>query len=201
MLATRRQKSTFISLRARRGRLPCLVHCRNSRGEVRRFLIRKCRMTDLSDITALQDEIMAALPDRDLLAYTTADEFAQTLAEDYCIGAYRGGRLVMFSNMILNQVTPRHLGVHLGYSEEQVRQSVIYDTTFVASDFRGFGLQRLASWFKNWEARKLGAKEAIATVSPHNDASLRNIVSNGFTCVERREMYGGVDRLVMKKRI
>ena len=70
---------------------------------------------------------------------------------------------------------------------------------FVAPGVRGFGLQRLAAWFKDREARSIGAAEAIATVSPMNPASYRNIRASGFRVDARREMYGGLDRLVMKK--
>ena len=82
---------------------------------------------------------------------------------------------------------------------EQIARTVVYDTTFVSPDSRGFGLQRMAAWFKDLEARRIGAAEAIATVSPMNPASCRNIRASGFRVDARREMYGGLDRLVMKK--
>jgi len=148
---------------------------------------------------ALQEDVMLQLPREDIFVYTTEEEFCETLENDYCIAAFYGRRMVMFSNMILGRPTPRHLGFQLGYSEEQIARTVIYDTTFVSPDSRGFGLQRMAAWFKDLEARRIGAVEAIATVSPMNPASYRNILANGFRVDARREMYGGLDRLVMKK--
>lgn len=196
---SRTEKRRFTSIRARSGRLPCLVRCRNSSGAVRRFLVRKCTITDIAAIMALQDEVMDTLTDPDIFVYTTEEEFQETLENDYCIGAFCVRKMVMFSNMILNRITPRHLGVTLGYSNEQILRSVIYDTTFVTPDYRGFGLQRLAAWFKDKEAKRVGAGEAIATVSPKNPASYRNITANGFAAIAQREMYGGLDRLIMKK--
>lgn len=148
---------------------------------------------------SLQEDVMRQLPCEDIFVFTTEEELHETLENDYCIAAFCGRRMVMFSNMILGRPTPRHLGFQLGYSEAQIAQSVIYDTTFVSPDSRGFGLQRLAAWFKDQEARRIGAAEAIATVSPMNLASYRNIRANGFRVDARREMYGGLDRLVMKK--
>ena len=192
-------KHRLVNIRARHGRLPCLVHCRNRKGELRRFFVRKCTKDDLPAIMALQEDVMLQLPREDIFVVTTEEEFRETLENDYCIAAFSGRRMVMFSNMILGRPTSRHLGFQLGYDEEQIARSVIYDTTFVAPDTRGFGLQRLAAWFTDREARSIGAAEAIATVSPMNPASCRNILANGFRVDSRREMYGGLDRLVMKK--
>ena len=200
MLCERRiTKHRLVNIRARHGRLPCLVHCRSSKGDIRRFFVRRCTKADLAAILALQEDVMRQLPREDIFVYTTEEEFREALENDYCIAAFFGRRMVMFSNMILGRPTPRHLGFQLGYSEEQIARTVIYDTTFVSPDSRGFGLQRLAAWFKDREARRIGETEAIATVSPMNLASYRNIRANGFRVAARREMYGGLDRLVMKK--
>lgn len=48
-------------------------------------------------------------------------------------------------------------------------------------------------------ARELGAELAFVTVSPENPHSLNNVMKHGFEVYDRREMYGGIDRYILKK--
>ena len=50
-------------------------------------------------------------------------------------------------------------------------------------------------------AKALGAELGFVTVSPDNAFSLKNIMANGFEVLERRRMYGGRDRYILKKNI
>ena len=50
-------------------------------------------------------------------------------------------------------------------------------------------------------AEKLGAEEVLATVSPENAFSLRNIISEGFEVVSEKNMYGGYRRYIVRKKI
>ena len=107
MLSERRAtKHRLVNFRARHGRLPCLVHCRNRKGELRRFFVRRCTKADLPAILTLQEDVMRQLPREDIFVVTTEEEFLETLENDYCIAAFSGRRMVMFSNMILGRPTP-----------------------------------------------------------------------------------------------
>ncbi len=72
------------------------------------------------------------------------------------------------------------------------------DSAVVHPDWRGNGLQR-----KLLEAALPLVRPGIvgigATVSPENQYSLNNALACGFVIADRREMYGGYDRYLLKK--
>jgi ribosomal protein S18 acetylase RimI-like enzyme len=65
----------------------------------------------------------------------------------------------------------------------------------------GYGLQRFFIAQKDEIAISLRAREALATVSPDNAYSLRNLRANGFQVASEQEMYGGVTRFVLRKKL
>ena len=173
----------------------------NKSGEQKSLLLRRCTVHDIPEILLLQDQVEAALPDRNIFVKTTDIEIRESILLDYCVGAFDQGNLAGFTLMIYGRVTPRNLGTYFGYGEEQLRGCVTYDTAFVDPCCRGFGLQRLFSSLRNEEAIRCGAREAFATVSPDNLASLKNTLANGFEIVETRIMYTGVVRHILRKTI
>ena len=179
--------------------VPCMIPCKNVNGTEVPFEFRRCTAEDLAAIFALQERVVRALPMLELFACTTEAELAESLELDFCLGAYADDRLVMVSIMVTNRISPRNLGIYLGYEEARLLQTVTYDTTFVDPAFRGYGLQRLSFRFKDAEAAALGAREALATVAPDNDASLHNLLADGFAEVDRQSLYGGLDRMILRK--
>lgn len=178
--------------------VPCMIPCKNANGTEVPFEFRRCTAEHLSAIAALQERIVRALPTPELFARTTEAELAESLELDFCLGAYAGGTLAMVSIMVTNRISPRNLGICLGYEEARLLQTVTYDTTFVDPAFRGYGLQR-SIHLKDVEAAALGAREALATVAPGNDASLHNLLTDGFAEVDRQSLYGGLDRMILRK--
>ena len=179
--------------------LPMEAVFRNRRGEARHLTVRRCEPQHLDAILALQSEVLRALPSAELFALGTAEEYEESLTLDCCLGAFDGETLVTFSLMIVNRVTPRSLGAALGYDSARMLKAVTYDSTFVAPSARGFGLQRAFLPLKDAVAIALSASEALATVAPGNAHSLNNLLADGFTVVERRPMYGGLDRFILRK--
>ncbi len=176
------------------------------------FLFRQAEKEDFSAIMALQDIAAAAVPKekRHTFVLLTKEELTESLAEDFCVTVWasRGKArhdaqeeavLAAFSLVVLNRITDRNLGTYLGYDREQLLRTVTYDTTFVHPDFRGFGLQRIIIGIKSDEALRRGASQALATVSPDNAQSMANTLAMGFEVAERRPMYGGLDRCIMRR--
>ncbi len=113
------------------------------------FEFRRCTAEDLAAIFALQERVVHALPTPELFARTTEAELAESLELDFCLGAYASGTLAMVSIMVSNRISPRNLGVYLGYEEARLLQTVTYDTAFVDPAFRGYGLQRRSIHLKD----------------------------------------------------
>jgi GNAT superfamily N-acetyltransferase len=164
-------------------------------------LIRFCRKDEIDDILALQTRVYNSIKSKETFVMTTAEELAESLQVDVCIGAYHYGRIVSFTLMITYPFSSRNLGWHLGYTQEQCSKCVTYDTTFVDPSYQGHGLQRMFIKLKDKIAMNMGALEALATVSPCNNHSLRNMEANGFKITARKPMYGDYDRLILRKQL
>ncbi len=179
--------------------IPCVITAKNKKGNEQTFVFRRCTPEHLEAISDLQERVIYALTDGSVFMRTTQEKLEESLRLDYCLAAFWGDTPAMVSIMVSSRISPRNLGWYLNYSEECLLRTVTYDTTFVDPAFRGYGLQRLSFRFKDAEAVSLGGKEALATVAPHNDASMHNLIAAGFTAVTRRILYGGRERWIMRK--
>lgn len=166
-----------------------------------KLLVRLCKQNDIDEILELQQRVYEQISDKDTFVMTTEEELTDSLKEDVCIGAYHGNMLVGFTLMITNPDSPRNLGLHLDYDRQKLSQCVTYDTTFVAPEYSGYGLQRIFIRFKDRLAWSGGATEALATVSPDNTVSLANLKRSGFSVIDQKRMYGGYERLILSKPI
>lgn len=181
--------------------LPLTVTLCRKNGEEKRFVLRKCTAEDLEQLMSVQATVKAQLERADIFATNERAEYQESIDEDFCLGAFCEGELALCSLMIINRVTPRHLGNYLGYDEDQLRRSVTNDITFVHPAYRGFGLQTLGIQIKDDLARELGAEEILATISPYNPHSLNNAKKQGFEPIKRCRMYGGVERYIVRKQL
>ena len=167
--------------------------------DVLQAVIRQCGRDELEDIIRLQSAVHDAVADKDTFVFSTEDELAESLDTDVCIGAYLDGRLIAFTLIVTNPCSPRNLGYYLDYSRERCQKCVTYDTTFVHPSYTGYGLQRAFLSIKEAIAIDLGAWEALATVSPDNAVSLRNLRAGGFEIAGEKSMYGERRRYIMRK--
>jgi GNAT superfamily N-acetyltransferase len=164
-------------------------------------LIRFCGKSDIDEILTLQTQVYKSVPAKETFVLTTAEELDESLDADVCIGAFHYGKLIAFSLMVTDPCSARNLGWHLDYGQERCSRCVTYDTTFVDPAYQGYGLQKMFIKLKDRIATNMGAVEALATVSPNNIKSLRNLERNGFTTVAQKTMYGDFDRLIMRKQL
>lgn len=181
--------------------LPLAVTLSRKSGEEKRFLFRKCETEDLEQLMAVQAMVKTQLERADIFATNKYEDYQESFEKDLCLGAFCDGELALCSLMIINRITPRHLGNVLGYDEGQLLRSATYDITFVHPDYRGFGLQMLGIQIKDAVARELGLEEILATISPYNSYSLNNAIEQGFEPVKCCRMYGGVERYIVRKQL
>ena len=120
------------------------------------------------------------------------------LREDLCIGAYDGERLGAYFILRYCGRSAHNYAAFLGVPREEWEHWANADSAVVHPDWRGNGLQR-----KLLEAALPLVRPGIvgigATVSPENQYSLNNALACGFVIADRREMYGGYDRYLLKK--
>ncbi|NLA85687.1 MAG: hypothetical protein GX847_00065 [Clostridiales bacterium] len=172
---------------------------KKSGADSRRVLIRRCAKEELSDIIRLQKHVHDTIAHKDVFVLTAEEELAESLASDICLGAYNDGCLIAFTLIITTPDGPRNIGRHLNYGRERCRKCVTYDTTFVHPSYTGYGLQSIFLSIKNALAARMGACEALATVSPDNTVSLNNLKAAGFEIAGEKTMYGERRRYIMRK--
>ena len=145
--------------------------------------LRRCGPADAAAFFALQNEVRAAMPHPEQFVPDTLENITAYLREDLCIGAYDGERLGAYFILRYCGRSAHNYAAFLGV---------------VHPDWRGNGLQR-----KLLEAALPLVRPGIvgigATVSPENQYSLNNALACGFVIADRREMYGGYDRYLLKK--
>ena len=181
--------------------LPFTVTLRRKSGEEKQFVFRKCERKDLEQLMTVQAAVKAQLARADIFATNEREDYLESFEKDVCLGAFCDGELALCSLMIVNRTTPRHLGNYLGYDEGLLQRSATYDITFVHPEYRGFGLQTLGIQIKDKIARELGAEEILATISPYNVHSLNNAMVQGFEPIKRWQMYGGMERYIVRKKL
>lgn len=183
-------------------KMPYDVELLNGRGEPHTFHIREADMNDFDTFLKLQDIIMDALPDKDIYAPFTDEETRDQLENDCCWLAFAengdvAGVSVLVPNTKEDQST--NYGHHFNYDEEHLKRTASFDMTMVVPEYRGYGLQRLFNKIRIAKAIELGATEGITSISPLNPYSYNNFLILNFEIVDRRELYGGKDRYLLRK--
>ncbi|MBQ9015637.1 MAG: hypothetical protein IJ109_05890 [Firmicutes bacterium] len=179
--------------------LPATVTLSRRSGEERTFLIRRCEETDLFQILMLQQRIAEDLSDPGIYVLVDEEDILESLKKDYCCGVYLDGRIVAFTMMIANRVSPRNYGSYVGYGPQRQAKCVSMEITIVDEPCRGFGMQRLFVQLREEAARQMGAEEALVTIGPDNKYSLQNLIDSGYEIIETRPLYEGAMRHILRK--
>lgn len=182
--------------------LPFDIVLMNGRGEPTKFHIRRAGPEDLDYVMELQDTIMAGLENKDIYATYTREDSLDALETDYCYIAFaENGDVAGYSVLIANTtpVVEKNYGHYFDYTEEQLAKTASLDLTMVAPEYRGHGLQRLFNKIRIGQALALGATEGYTSISPDNPYSYNNFLILNFEIVDRRKLYGGKDRYLLRK--
>ena len=94
----------------------------------------------------------------------------------------------------------KNLGNFLSYSEEQLGQTVIMDTTAVDARYRGYGLQRKMAEAAEASIDKKDVRYLLCMIHPDNIYSLSNMKKLGY--IPRDEVeYHGRRRYILEKKL
>ena len=178
---------------------PCEITMKRKSGEEKTFVFRQCTQEDVDAIVALQDAVYDALPDDTIFVKTNRDEFIESIDLDYCFCFMDGDVMAAFTLMVSGRMGYRNYGEYLDYDEERMLKTVCMDTSFVLPEYRGFGLQDYFFRYREKVAKEAGATEALTTIAPHNEYSLKNAYKSGYEEVRRMSIYGGIDRIILRK--
>lgn len=184
--------------------LPFDIELMNGKGVPKTFHIRRATPDDLDAVMELQQTIMDALPahEKDIYATYNREESLDALETDYCYMALvDGGKVAGYSVLIANTtpVVEKNYGHYFDYDEEHLSRTASLDLTMVPPEYRGHGLQRLFNKIRIGQAIELGATEGLTSISPSNPYSYNNFLIMNFQIADRRELYGGKDRYLLRK--
>ena len=184
--------------------LPFDIELMNGKGEPKVFHIRRATPEDLDKVMELQQTIMDALPahEKDIYATYNREESLDALETDYCYMAEAdGGKVAGYSVLIANTtpVVEKNYGHYFDYDEEHLSRTASLDLTMVPPEYRGHGLQRLFNKIRIGQAIELGATEGLTSISPSNPYSYNNFLIMNFEIADRRPLYGGKDRYLLRK--
>lgn len=121
--------------------------------------------------------------------------------EGFTVVAEDGDLLVAAMIVRFPRDADDNLARGLGYDESEVLAAAHIESVAVAPSHRGRGLQRELLSSVEKELVDAHVAVALATVSPDNEHSHRNFLRAGYADLARRRMYGGVDRIVVAKRL
>lgn len=159
---------------------------------------RLCTPADIPALWALEQQVLAALPDPSLFIPTPPDELADQLHAGFILAVWDGEEAAAYVSVEYCGQDARSYGRDVGAPDSELDTCANLDTVLVRPDLRGNGLQQAlltaAEQFLAPCIRALGA-----TVSPDNLYSRRNFEACGWQVVCQKEKYGGVQRLVLKK--
>ena len=142
--------------------LPFRYEVMDGKGEPMFIDFRRATVDDLDKVIALQNEIVEALPDKDLYATFTREESLGQLEHDICMMAECDGEVAGYSVMIPNDPdNPENYGKYFNYDREQLAKTVSMDLTMVAPKYRGRGIQRIFNKLRLGIAAEMGASEAL----------------------------------------
>ena len=182
--------------------LPFDIMLLNGYGEPATFRIERAGKEYLDDVLAMQDRIMNSLSDPDVYAPFTEEETVDQLWNDFCYVAFaENGDIAGFSVLIPNnrEDQSNNYGHYFDYDEEHLARTASMDFTMVVPEYRGYGLQRVFNKIRHGDAIKMGATEAITSISPSNPYSYNNFYVLQYEVVDRRKLYGGKDRYLLRK--
>ena len=182
--------------------LPFDIELMNGRGEPTVFHIRRATADDIDHVIKLQDTIMAGIENKDIYATYTREESLDALETDYCYIAFApNGDVAGYSVLIANTtpVVEKNYGHYFDYTPEQLAKTASLDLTMVAPKYRGHGLQRLFNKIRIGQAIELGATEGFTSISPDNPYSYNNFLILNWEIYDRRDLYGGKDRYLLRK--
>lgn len=163
---------------------------------------KKLSIDCIPKLLEVQEETFEyAKGDTDFLRRNTTETFSLCFSgNSVVLGAYLNGEMIAFGILHCAEDTKENLALDID-EVENVLENANVKLIIVRPQFRGNGLQvalieRLGEFAKN-----SGYKWLSATVAPSNTWSKNNFEKCGFKIVKILQKYGGMQRVLLAKRI
>jgi len=157
------------------------------------FSIRKLDFNDVDEMKALEAEIMAELEDSDAFAPDERKEIIDDLERGAMIfGVFVKDKLKAYRYISFPKRRKANYGRDIGMEEEELDFVVNFTTTIVHPEYRGNRLQRKTMKHALEQLKGTEYRYLIATISPLNYYSLKNMIRSGFVIKKIKLKYGKI---------
>ncbi|MCI1591437.1 GNAT family N-acetyltransferase [Heyndrickxia oleronia] len=168
------------------------------------FYVIPLSIIHIEKILDLQEIVIDALEDRDMLQPLSREEFAYILnGNGLMIGAFLDEKLIAFRALLVPVIDEEHLGLDIGLAEEDLKKVIYQEISNVHPTYRGNRLQQTLATLimKELARKKLAYSYLCCTVAPYNIPSLKDKFAQGMHIAALKEKYGGRLRYIFTKKI
>lgn len=163
-----------------------------------KYQIRFVDKTYLKEVLELEQFVLEKLIDKDLFAPAPAGSYEEILNNrGKLIGVFINDKLIGMSSIYFPNGDDDNIGKDVGLKNEEIYKVVYLCNAVVHPDFRGQGLiNKLFTYLIDEVKRKGEWRYIIATASPKNYASAKNILSAGLKIIKMKVKFGGYIRFI-----
>ncbi|MEG0847665.1 MAG: GNAT family N-acetyltransferase [Niameybacter sp.] len=163
--------------------------------------LKVLQTTDIPQIMALQDEVLALLEDKQLYVPSEQEEICEHFETGGILLGYvtEADVLVALAIYLKKGYDTSNYGYDIDLEGEALLQVGQVDTVLVKSDYRGNNLQFIMCQILEEVAEEQGTPILCATVSPYNTFSVNNFLKLGYEVKKDKLKYGGLRRYVLVK--
>lgn len=164
-----------------------------------RVTLRILKKYDLENILELQNYVCNSLPDETLFIKAGREFVLSHLQgkSGTVYGVFHHGRLIACSVLHFPGNGADNLGLYIHLPKKELNKVAHLEIQMVHPDFRGNGLQTIMCEIMLEEAVKNNFFHILATVSPKNIISRKNLEKIGLTTVKTKFKYGKNKRDIM----
>lgn len=167
------------------------------------YTFRLADTHDLLPVYHLMVEVLNLMEEKTWFVPETQDSLREVLEENkgfLLLAIHEPSQSIAGYFMILFPgINEKNLGCQLQFTEEQLALSCHMESTVVHPLHRGHHLQtRMALKAQEYLSQQ-PYRYAFATVHPDNQYSLESMLRSGYQVVKEAKLYGGLDRLILKK--
>ncbi|WP_424237410.1 GNAT family N-acetyltransferase [Bhargavaea ginsengi] len=164
------------------------------------ILMRKLCEEQLTEILALQEEVIGALEVKERLQPLTEDEFRFIMdGNGEMIGVYAYGEMIAWRAMLIPDNDHEGLGRDVGVPEEEIDKVIYQEISAVSPKWRGFSLQTLMGLVLMDRVDAERYRYVCSTVMPGNIPSLKDKFKQSLEVRALKEKYGSKLRYVFFK--
>ena len=166
------------------------------------YSIEMADITDIDYIYATMREV-STYTDKDLYVYPTVDSLRRRFANNtgfvLIARQTKTSTIAAVLTVLIPKMDKSNLGWELDMTPEELMNVVEIENTAVLKEHRGNGLQRRMGTMAESIIAQRGLHPVLCSIHPKNKYSLQNALAGGYTEVKRCKLYGGKDRLILRK--